>query len=66
MEIGSFEVVSKTFIMKRIYRNEAFRGMQGNGLNGRLNKSFTFSWNKINSNKFYELLIPNPLKSSIV
>ena len=30
MEIGSFEVVSKTFAMKRIYRNEAFRGMQGN------------------------------------
>jgi len=31
MEIGIFEVVSKTFIMKCIYRNEAFstecRGM---------------------------------------
>lgn len=34
MEIGSFEVESKTFIMKRIYRNETFRGMQGNVLNG--------------------------------
>ena len=37
MEIGRFEVVSKTFIMKRIYQNKAFCGMQGNGLNGNIN-----------------------------
>lgn len=33
MEIGSFGIVSKTFVMKRISHNEAFScGMQGNGL----------------------------------
>jgi hypothetical protein len=35
LEIGSFAVVSKTFVMKRIYRKEAFFcGRFGNGLNG--------------------------------
>jgi hypothetical protein len=34
MEIGSFGVGSKTFIMKRFARNGAFREMQGNVLNG--------------------------------
>ncbi|MDT0293516.1 hypothetical protein ACFQ3R_13065 [Mesonia ostreae] len=29
MEIGSFGVVSKTFLMKRFSRNVAFGGMQG-------------------------------------
>jgi len=34
MEIGSFGVVYKTFVMKRFSRNEVICGMQGNGLNG--------------------------------
>jgi len=33
MEIENFRVVSKTFVMKLFSRNEAVRGMQGNGLN---------------------------------
>jgi len=28
MEIGGFGVVSKTFVVKRIFRNEAFRRMK--------------------------------------
>jgi hypothetical protein len=34
MEIGSFGVGFKTFVMKRFSRNVAFREMQGNVLNG--------------------------------
>jgi len=34
MEIGSFGVVYKTFIMKRFSRNEVICGMQGSGLCG--------------------------------
>ena len=34
VEIVIFDIVSKTFLMKRIYCNEAFREMKGNVLTG--------------------------------